>query len=205
MGLSISLESGCKWLCTRMRTSGLICFLVSIFALPSLGQTDAKVISASVSTSELVVFKIWVERVSFNRGDDIIVHYSVKNGGSRQIYLVQEPVPRVVIDDLWILDVLKPIYLPDKHQSFDYRFVRIPAKSEFKGKFSIAAKVYESNLAYEFEDAAIRVGFSYVLDVSPYKECEEPTLRLECLETLSETSYSLRVGYLVVDIVDKHR
>ena len=85
------------------------------------------------------------------------------------------------------------------HDPYNYDLIRIPPGTAHRGKLVIKAKWFMSNEKYDFTVAGIRVGFSYLFDISNLKGCKQEKYPLPCLRTLFDRSNALTIGNLVVN------
>ncbi len=141
---------------------------------------DARITKIAAQTTDLIEVEVNVPKVTFRRGEDIPLNYSITNRSKKTVFLVTESDSPVMIEDLSILRVLEPVRGVYDHVVYDYDFIKILAEKTYKGKLIIKAKYYLENKDYGFAAAEIQVGFSYLFDMTNLKDCKQATYVRPC-------------------------
>jgi hypothetical protein len=179
----------------------MITLLIIIFGLTSVkAQNEATISKISVITADSVEFQVFGPSSAI-KGTDIRLDYVVLNKGSRPTYLVNDPLfSDFKIRENWIFQLIQPVAGPDDHQPFNYEFIKIRPRAEYRGKIVLSRDVISTSGLQNLSTATIRIGFSYLFDISAFRGCKEVTYRLPCLSDLYQKSKSLTIGDLVVEI-----
>lgn len=103
----------------------------------TFGQ-DNLVNKICAETSDKLRLKVWVTESNVSLGEDVILHFEIKNEGNKQIFLVKKKSPEIYvdIDRGWIL-VEAPIPAPLHKGGYDYSFQRISPQESYKGEIKI--------------------------------------------------------------------
>lgn len=165
---------------------------------PAQQGTDARISRVRAESTDSVSFQVEVAKTQFAEKEDIPLSYLVENHGAKNVYLVVEPSPNVIVKDIWILELTSPVHMPNAHDPFNYDLIKIAPGKSYQGKFVIKAEKMLNDANYNFESAAIQVGFSYLFDVSNLKNCKQAEYTLPCLSELYNKSKPLTVGNLVI-------
>lgn len=183
----------------------IILFLIFICGLTFVeAQNEAKVLEASAKTSDLIQFQIFAPKNNIVKGKDVLLDYIIFNQGKKNIYLVIDPLfTDIKVKESLIFEVIEPVVGPDDHHPFNYQFIKIRPQEKYNGKIVLPEKVISSSGLQNLSSATIRVGFSYLFDISNLIDCKNSTYRLPCLNELYDKSKSLTIGNLVVEIKNK--
>jgi hypothetical protein len=163
-------------------------------------NSDTKVTKITADTEDLISFQVSIPKTIFLRGEDILIKYQVTNKSNKTVYLVTEPSPNVLIEDISTMRVVEPVSGVDDHIPYNYDLITIKPQKTFSGQLLISAKYYIQNKNYNFGIAEIQVGFSYLFDKQNLDGCKEVTFVRPCLKELNDKSKSLTVGNLVIEI-----
>ena len=179
----------------------IIC-LITVVGLKSVysQNTEAKIAKLSVQTDDLITIDVTTLKNALVRGDDIVIDYRITNKNRKTIFLVSEPSQPIFINEDFVIELMKPVRLPDDHRVYDYDLIKISPQKAYNGKLMIKSKYYLENKAYDFSVAEIQVGFSYLFDNTNLKDCKQATWTRPCLYELYERSKSLTLGNFVIEI-----
>ncbi|MBX3299988.1 MAG: hypothetical protein KF736_11060 [Acidobacteria bacterium] len=178
--------------------SCLITFMGLRFAYSQ--NTDAKMTKLSVQTDDLITIEVTTLKNTLVRGDDIVINYRIANYNKKTIFLVSEPSQPIFINEDFIIELMKPVRLPDDHRVYDYDLIKISPQKVYKGNLIIKAKYYLENKDYDFSIAKIQVGFSYLFDKTNLEDCKQATYVRPCFFELYKKSKSLTLGNFVIEI-----
>lgn len=149
-------------------------------------------------TNDGLVISVTVDRQQVIYGQDITLHYSIRNGGSKTIYVVHG-IPQSFDIDGGTFLVQAPIPAPVGHGEYDYTFSRVGVGRVYRGRIVIPAKQYDRTDIWR-----IRVALGYVTNISGLNrrlvQGEDPaTLR----GLLDSRIVTLSVGTLSVEVIDR--
>jgi hypothetical protein len=111
-------------------------------------------------TAEGLEISVWTMQQEVKFGQDITIHYSVKNRSAQTIYLVSEDSPNIITDRGAIV-VGEPVPSPDGHGRYDYHFSTINRGGIYQGKLVIPSSKYDKAKTWFIE-----MGFAYVTDIT---------------------------------------
>lgn len=174
-----------------------IAFTLASFATVN-AQYDARVLTASSETGDSIAFQISAEKKVYRSDEDISVNYTVKNNSGKTVYLITGPSSQLSIKDS-LVEILQPVKTPNAHERYDYHFIEILPGRSYKGKLLIEIKKLAAGSKYNWELVTIQASFSYLLDVSGLKGCEDAEYTLPCLSQVDKESKTLTLGNLVVE------
>jgi hypothetical protein len=179
----------------------MIILMIIIFGITSArAQNEATISKISAVTNDSIEFQVFGPP-SVIKGSDIRLDYVVVNRGHRPTYLVTDPLfSDFKIRENWIFQLIQPVVGPDDHQPFNYEFIKIRPQGEYRGKIVLSKDVISTSGLQNLSSATIRIGFSYLFDISNFGGCKQATYRLPCLSDLYEKSKSLTIGNLIVEI-----
>ena len=204
-------SSRLQLLSKRGKLSGhrLLCFAFVLLCgnFPHAKADDkVGILSVSSRTSDSVTFQISSSKRAHARGEDVIIDYRVSNNGSRVIYLVSEPKPRLSAQqDKHVLRLESPVKYQDEFTQYDNDLLKVLPGRSFAGKLIIKGNEIPTDKESESEHWDLQVGFSYLFDpskedVSDLLGCKNTRYSFPCLGKLFKLSRSLTVGNLVVEI-----
>jgi hypothetical protein len=175
-----------------------LALVVLVCAATVCGQDhpEAKLRRVTTETDDAIAFQISVRKFIYAENEDIDVDYVVQNNGRKTVYLVIEPVD-VRLTDEWMVELSDPVQLPDGHDRFLHKFVRIAPGKSYRGKRTITAKQLNDHPKYGFDVVEIRAKFSYLFDISDLEGCEQ--YGLPCLREVYDRSKAVTIGHLVVE------
>ena len=137
--------------------------LISLMLLSGAPQVHGQyslVKKVNVETQDGLVFGASVEQQSIDYGQNVIVHYRVRNNSRSVVYLVHQTSPEFDTAGGVIL-IQAPIPAPVGHGGYDYSFSRIEPAGEYKGRISIPSKQYDKADIWPIE-----IAFGYVRNVT---------------------------------------
>lgn len=126
---------------------------------PANGQYSM-VRRATAETADGVIFTVTVKRQLVISGEDITLHYRVRNNSSKAIHLVHENPPEFFTEGGGIL-VAASIPIPVGHGGYDYSFTKIDRGKAYEGTILIPSKIYSKRRLWPID-----VGFGYVIDIT---------------------------------------
>lgn len=177
--------------------NSILFFLFSLDVICFAQQ--AKIDKITSITEDKVEFQIYFDKPSVDFRQDLIVNYSVKNNNRKTVFLVVETPTLLQVKDTWFIETLEPVRFPN-HLDSNYKFVRIDPKKTFNGKLTLDAKQFTPKPGKTFTGGFLRVGFSYIFDISSLLDCKDS---LKCQSELYKNAKSLTVGDLAFDVIYK--
>jgi hypothetical protein len=148
-----------------------------------------------LETTNGIVATAWTERAIIKKGEDIRVHFSIKNGSKNMIYVVSEPVPRVHVDTVEIT-VLKPLPPYDVQFEYDFSFHNVKPGQTHTGNYVIPFERFKSEGLWN-----VNIGLAYVVDKSGIdrkrREGEDP---IYLIGTLLQRGIGMQLGSLDVAV-----
>jgi hypothetical protein len=177
-------------------------FLIIILlasAVPSQvkGQ-DAKVRRVTSTTSDGLVFSVWVTQQNLNFGQDIIIHYGVINSGPLPIYLVRDNTFKTVIEGDTII-FPRPFVPVGGHEDYNYRFTKVARGESYRGQLKVSKDEYKEAQLWR-----VNVGFGYVNNLKGLtprpEEIADPAPFKSLLDSRIQT---LLLSSLCVDVMER--
>lgn len=122
---------------------GLIALIVAMAMPVDYYASDANVKKVTAESSEGIWVSVELKRQSVTYGEDVTIHYHVKNQGKKDVYLVQRPesTENASPDGTMWVGIEHPF--PTNHGGYDYHFIRIKRGKSYSGKLVIHGATYK--------------------------------------------------------------
>lgn len=156
------------------------CLLIALTLTPPISAMaqdgdgyGAMVKRATAETASGLQFKVWVEKQTLNRGQDIIIDFEVENRSNKSIYLVnKEGKPEIAIEDGETILLQAPLPWPTGHGGYNYSFTEIKQGKIHRGRLTVPSETFGND---ERQDWYVKVAFGYVTDITALNRKPSPT------------------------------
>ena len=134
------------------------CFVTTLILLGLSMKAYSSVSRVTAETDDGIVFTVWTDKTEIASGEEMAIHYKIRNVGTRTIYLVSEPTPSIYVEG-GLINIGEPTPLWGHRTMFDYSYSEVKPKRSLDKSVTVPASKYQRSQLWD-----LTIGFLYVFD-----------------------------------------